>query len=337
MRMPIIWPIIALALGGASPPAAAPPLAQGLQERQQVNQAFDQLIECQRSAPGLKHALMAALWQVDDNLRLRFGDAGSKAVQASGNPTAPACDSQEDRAILFLSHKLGFEWLTRLAVIKNASLQGGWSSNIAAVPQLPGELEALRKQLGANLASAHGVQAVEGMAQQIARETQVDLALICDARKDIRSKSPRACPQLTPDLLQHREFAASRVANLELMATRILESNGVGQQGDNPFGVPFGYYVSTDFARWISRYSIPCMPQQAVVYLTDPAAIRNGDSLVLPQRAFGSGEITGKATVKPDNSAYALKLTIVGLQTEAVLSPFQTEAEFVRCPNQQPK
>ena len=279
---------------------------------------------------------MAALWQIDDNINLRFGEAGAKArAQAAVKPTAPSCDSTEDRSILFLTHKLGFEWLTRLAAVKQASLLGGWSANIAALPQLPGELEALRKQLGANLAAAHGAQAVDGMAQQIARETEFDLALVCDARKDIRTKSTRACPPLAPDLLQHREFAATRVANIELMATRMVESNGPGQPGDNPFGDPFGYHVLSDFDYWQTLSA--CTAQQTVVYLRDPAAVRNGDTIILPLRAFGSGDITGKVTVKPDNPQYPSNLAVVSIQHGTGPSPLGGTEQFFRCRNQLPQ
>lgn len=327
----------ALALAGSGAQAAEPQLADIIRDRQQMNLAFDQLLECKRRAPGLAYAGMAGLWQIDDFVKLRFGEPGTKAVEQAANLPAPACDSPPDQQLKLVSHRLGFEWLTRLAVARAVSLQGGWSAGIAEVPPFPAELEGLRKQLGANLATVNGPQAVEALALQYQRETETELALLCEERKTERTKAPRACPALPAELLQHRPLAAARIANLELMAARMAEVDTVRNTSVNPLGEPFGFYISTDFARWITRYSVPCTPNQAVVYLTDPAASRSTAGLVLPQRAFGSGEVTGQVTVKPDNANYASKLEIVaGVTATAPLSPFQTEMEFVRCPNQLP-
>ena len=335
-------PSVGLAQTQAATNNTKPKLEDFVKESQQITLALDQLNTCERRIPGLAFPIFASLWQLNDNAVFVFGEAANKPLKDAAKLPALACDSPQDNQQKLNSHRHAFEWLSRLEVARLVSLQGGWSSGIAEVQSMPAELEALRKQLGTNLSGVYGAAAVEAEVKKYQGETELELALMCEERKSLRTKSPRACPTLSAEIIKFRPQAKKRIENLELMAKRLSETYTTSFP-ENPLGEPFAYYNQSDFMLWSSRALAPCIKGQTVVYLKDPAAKREGLHYSLPKRVFGKGDIIGQVTVKPDNPKYPMSLAIItnkpnnNQASAATVSVVQYSEEYVKCSNQFPK
>ena len=215
----------------------------------------------------------------------------------------------------------------------------GWSENLVTIPAPPPALEALRQQLGKNLSAKHGAQAIDGFSRRIGAETELELALVCEARKARVSKAPRTCPAPPPAQVQFRALAAARVEALEWLGGALAE------KGQDPFGDPYvqrvaagasgslGGFSATDsfdaavFGSSGSNALLRCEKGDSVIYLSDPGATVSDKTITLPLRVFGTGAPVGQVTLTRPATAY-----------EASLRPAAGDVrfEYVRCPPERP-
>jgi hypothetical protein len=280
-------PLAVLLVAATPPPPSPEEKAQLTAGYKQIVQAQVQVSQCRRDTNGMLLPIAAALWQLEDIARVRFGEASAKALPALPKPAALPCGGPEDVKQRIAADQIAFEYLTRLATVMQASGSPGWAQKIADVPALPTQLEGFRTQLGNILVQAYGEQQVRQMVQQIGSETATDLAFVCDARKTVRSATPRACPAIPAEAAAMRPLGAARIANLELMAQRFV------QFGDNPFGPAYRQVTQLGSLAELR----PCEGSTMVVYLKDPAAVVKGRQITLPLRSYGNGSASQTVTL----------------------------------------
>jgi hypothetical protein len=282
-----IVPLAALLVAATPPPPSPEEKAQLTAGYKQIVQAQVQASQCRRDTNGMLLPLSAALWQLEDVVKVRYGEASAKALPAMPKPAALPCGGAEDARQRLAADQTAFEYLTRLATVMQASGTPGWALNIVDVPALPPQLEGFRVQLGNILVQNYGEQQVRQMIQQIGSETASELAMACDGRKTARSATPRACPAIPAEFVAVQPIGAARIANLELMAQRFV------QFGDNPFGP--AYRQATVLGSLDELKA--CDGSTTVVYPKDPAAVISGRKVTLPLRNLGSSSASQTVTI----------------------------------------
>jgi hypothetical protein len=337
MRLPVALGICAALIGSAASAADAPPDAKaaGRQAYQQVNLAYEQLSACRRYARPIGLAVVASQDQVLAVASARFGPAEGEALRALPKLAALPCDGPEDQRAKLLAHERAFEYLSRLTFVRQANGLPGWSENLVDMPTPPASLEALRQQLGQNLAAVHGAQAIDAFSRQLGAETELELALVCEARKARPSKGPRTCPAPPPAQVQFRPLAAARIEALEWLGGALAE------KGQNPFGDPYARrgvsstpdplcsFTATDsfdaavYGGFGGSAMVPCQQGDTVVYLEDPGAVVSGKTITLPLRQFTTGAPAGTVTLTRPATNYEQNLYRGG--GDGV-------EKFVRCP-----
>ncbi|MFY7746372.1 MAG: hypothetical protein ACOVQY_13155 [Erythrobacter sp.] len=320
MRLSSAFGIFAALVSGTASAADSPPDAKAAarQGYQQVRLAYEQLTTCQRYSRGIALAVDASQDHAQAVAAAQFGPAERDTLRSLPKPAAVPCESPEGQRAKLLSHERAFEYLSRLTFMRQAIGMTGWSENLADIPAQPASLEALRQQLGQNLAAVHGVQAIDAFSRKVGAETELELALLCESRKSRPSKGPRVCPAPPAAQVQFRPLATARIEIIEWLAGALAE------KGQNPFGDPYvrrggsgpatplGSFSATDsfdqalsgaFGSTGSEF-VPCASGDAVLYLEDPSAVISGTTITLPLRNFATGAPVGKVTIDRPKSNY---------------------------------
>lgn len=320
MKRMLFVPLAAALVAAAPPAPSAEEKAQIAATYQQIVAARWQALGCKRDSLGMQLPLAAAMWQLEDAMKLRYDAASAKALQDTPEPKAALpCNGEEDGKQRIAADQVVFEYLTRLATLQQANAAAGWTQNIVDLSGLPPQLEAFRGQLGNILVQVYGQPQVQQMVQQIGQETVSDLAFVCESRKTKGTASPRPCPAVPAELAAVAPVGAARIANLEEMAKRFRE------QKDNPFGPAWHYASEQNYSEWFTRKLAGCDEHSTVVYLKDPAAVVQGQQVTLPLRNYADGTVYKAVTIKLPASYDEQTLTPVKLDNPAV------HEEYDRC------